>query len=149
MSGEIFGTEKAFFLSGDEKEENRALEFFGMRFEACGNVHDESAAETIVHGAVVDTVAVDRRADANVIDVRGKDDEFVLEGGIGAGEFGDDVGGFQSRSLNDGVGFERNGQGQVRKRLAVFAEGSDFGKGVAGACEKLFSGSGGEGDADL
>src|SRR5713101_6935738 len=92
MSREIFGTEQAFFFGGDEKKENRALEFFRMCFEARGNVHDESAAGAIVHGAIVNAIAINGSSDADMIDVRGEDDEFILESGIGAGEFGDDVG---------------------------------------------------------
>src|SRR5882762_8586135 len=137
MSGEIFGAKEALFLSGNEEEENRALEFFRMRFEACGDVHDEGAAGSIIHGSVVDAVAVDGRADADVIDVRGKDNEFILENGIGAAEFGNDVGGFEDLGENDGLGFERSGQGEVRKRLAVFAQDGDFREGVAGASKEL------------
>ena len=65
-----------------------------MSLEARGDVHHESTAGAVVHGAIVDAVAVDGRADADMVDVRGEDDEFVLEGGIGAGEFGNDIGGF-------------------------------------------------------
>src|SRR5207237_3497419 len=69
MSGEVFGAEKTLFFGGDEKEEDRALKFFRMSFEARGNVHDQSAAGAIVHGTVVDAVAVDGRADTDVIDM--------------------------------------------------------------------------------
>src|SRR5260370_4732047 len=92
MSREIFGTEQAFFFGGDEEKENRALEFFRMHFEARGNVHDEGAAGAIVHGAIVNAIALNGSSDADMIDVRGEDYEFVLESGIGSSEFGDDVG---------------------------------------------------------
>src|SRR5229473_3379959 len=65
-------------FSGDEQEENRALHFFRMRFEAGGDVHGEGTAGAVVHGAVVDAIAVDGRADADVVDVRGEDDEFIF-----------------------------------------------------------------------
>ena len=45
----------------------------------------------VVHGAVVDPVAVDRLADAEVIPVRGVDDVLVLERGVAAFELGHDV----------------------------------------------------------
>src|SRR5258707_547877 len=83
------------FFRRDEEKENRALEFFRMGFEARGHIHDQGAAGAVVHGAVVDTVAVNGRADTDVVDVRGEDDKLILEGGIGAGEFGNDVGGFE------------------------------------------------------
>ena len=98
MRGEVFGAQQAFFFRGDEHEQNRALELLRMCFQAGGHVQDQSAAGTVVHGAVVDAVAVDGRADADVVDVRGKDDEFVFEHGIGARQFGDDVGGFERLS---------------------------------------------------
>ncbi len=105
MSGEIFGAEKSFFFGGDQDKKDGALDFFGMGFEAGGDVHNESAAGAIVQSAVVNTIAVDGCADANVIDVRGEDDVFIFERWIGAGKFGDDVGGFERFGLDDGVGF--------------------------------------------
>jgi hypothetical protein len=71
-----------------------------------GHVHLEGAAGTVVHGAVVNVVAVDGRADADMVDVRGEDDEFILESGIGTSEFGNNVRGFEGFGENDGVGFE-------------------------------------------
>src|SRR5260370_5037365 len=120
-----------------------------MRFKARGNVHLQGAAATVVHGAVVNVVAVDGRADADMVDVRGEDDEFILESWIGTGEFANNVRGFEGFGENDGVGFERGGQGEVRKRLAVFAQGRDFGEGVAGTGEQFFRGGGGESHAQL
>jgi hypothetical protein len=109
MRREIFRAEQTFFFGGDEEEEDGALNFFRMSLEACGDVQDEGAAGAIVHGAVVDAVAVDGRADADVVDMRGEHDEFIFQSRIGAGEFGDDVGGFDVAGENHGVGFERNG----------------------------------------
>src|SRR5882757_1139439 len=120
-----------------------------MRFEARGDVHDERAAGAVIHGAIVNTVAVDGRADADVIDVRGKDDEFILERGIETGKFGDNISGFESLGLDDGVSLKRNSQGEMWERLAVLAQRGDFSEGVAGASEKFLRGSGIERDAEL
>ena len=149
MSREIFGAEQAFLFGGDKQKEDGALEFFRMRFQAGGDVQDEGAAGAVVHGAVVNAVAIDGSADADVVDVRREDDEFIFQSRVAAGEFGDEVGGFDGGGLNDGVGLERNGQRKMRKGLAVFAESSDFGEAMAGACEKQFSRGGIEGYAEL
>src|SRR5260370_1390878 len=137
MSGEIFGAEKTFFFGGHEKEKDGALNFLGMRFEAGSSIQHQGAAGTVVHRAVINAVAVDGSADADVVDVRRKDDEFIFESGIGGGKFGDNVCRFERLSKNDGVGFERNGQGKMRKGLAVFSESRDFSKGMARAGEEL------------
>ena len=49
-----------------------------MRFEARGHVHHQGTARAVVHGAVVNAVAVDGSADADMVDVRGEDHEFIL-----------------------------------------------------------------------
>src|SRR5437016_13542109 len=50
-----------------------------------------SDAGSVVGSAVVDGIAVDGRADAQMIGVSAVDDIFAFEGGIGAGEHGDDI----------------------------------------------------------
>src|SRR5258708_22252782 len=120
-----------------------------MRFQARRYVHDQGAAGAIVHRAVIDAVTVDGSADADVVDVRGEHDEFILESGIGASELGNDVGGFEGLGENDRIGFERASQGEVRKWLAVFAQSSDFREGVAGTSKELFRGGGIEGNAEF
>ena len=109
-----------------------------MRFQVRGDIHDERAAGAIIHRAVVNAIAVDGRADADVVDVRGENDEFIFESRIGAGELGNKVGGFESFSEYDGVRFERGGQRKMWKRLAVFAQSGDFRESMARASEQFF-----------
>ena len=90
--GEIARAEEAFFLAGDEDEEKRAGEFFWMGVETGGDVEEKSAARGVVHCAVVEAVAIDGSTDAEMIEMSGENDEFIFEGGIGAGEFRDEVG---------------------------------------------------------
>src|SRR5438132_5947753 len=142
MRGKIFGTEQTFLFGGNEKKENRALNFLRMRFQVRRDIHHQGAAGAVIHRAVVNAIPVDGRADADVVYVRGENDEFILEGRIGTGKFADDVGGFERLREYDCIRFERGGQRKVRKRFAVFAQGSDFREGVAGTGEKLFGGSG-------
>jgi len=113
-----------------------------MSFQARGDIHDQSAAGAIVHCAVVRCDRVDGRADADMVDMRGEDDEFVLESGIGTGEFGNDVGDSRALVRMTALALSEIGQGEVRQRLAIFAQGGDFREGVAGTGEELFSGGG-------
>jgi len=82
MRSEIARTEKALFFGGDEDEEKRAAEFFGMSFEVRGDVEKNGAARSIVHTTVVDAIAVHGLTDADVVEMRGEDDEFVFENGF-------------------------------------------------------------------
>src|SRR6059058_3135244 len=45
-----------------------------------------SNSRSVVHRAIVNFVAVDRLADSEVIEVSADSDEFVLQGGVGAGQ---------------------------------------------------------------
>src|SRR2546430_9854288 len=120
-----------------------------MRFQVRGDIHDERAAGAIIHRAVVNAIAVDGRADADVVDVRGENDKFILESRIGTRQLGNDIGGFERLREYDGIRLERNGQRKARKRLAVFAQGGGFREGGAPASEKLFSRSGMKCDSEL
>src|SRR5258708_27159303 len=112
MRREILRAEKAFFLGGNQKKKNRASNFLWMRLQARRDVRDQRAPRAVIHRAVVNAIAVDGRADADVGDVRGKDYKFILESGISAREFGNEVGGFDRLRENLGFGIERNSQGE-------------------------------------
>src|ERR1700739_87503 len=120
-----------------------------MRFEVGGHIEDHRSAGAVVHGTVVDAIAVNGRTDAEVVDVRGENDIFVFEGGIGAGKPGDDVGGRDWFGDDGGSGLKRSVEREVRHRLAVFGESSDFGEGVIRTGEEQFRGGRIEGDADV
>src|SRR5256885_7303564 len=111
-----------------------------MGVETGGDIEEERAARSVVHGAVVEAVAVDGSADAEMIEMGGEYDEFIFEGGIGAGKFGDEVGGFDVARLDVNVGLDGSRERKSWKRLAVFRQCGEFGEGVAAAGEELFSG---------
>src|SRR5208283_2905739 len=88
-------------------------------------------------------------ADADVINMRGEDDIFVFQRGVGAGELGEEVGGLNGCGEDDGVGFKRSGEREMRERLAVFAKSGNFGEGVTRTREEGLRGSRIEGNAEL
>src|SRR5208282_5469192 len=120
-----------------------------MSFKVGGDVQQECAARAVVHGAVVDAVAVDGLADTEVVYVRRENDVFIFEGGIGAGKLGDDVGGFDFGGEDSDFRGEGRRHGEMRKRFTVFGESGNFREGVAGTGEELFGGSRIESDSQL
>ena len=93
MRSEVTRAEEALFLGSDENKKKRAAELFGMGFEVGRDVEKDGASARVVHGAVVEAVAVHGFADADVVEMRREDDEFVFEDRIGAGKFSDEIGG--------------------------------------------------------
>ena len=81
-------------------------------------------------------VAIDGFADADVIDVRGEHDVFILELGVAARISGDDVGRFHLCCCQLSFGLNGNSQGETRHRLAVFGQRGNFLEAVAGAGKK-------------
>ena len=142
MSGKVLGAEQAFFFAGDQDKEDRAPQFFRIFLEAGSHVEDEGAAGAVVHGSVVNAVAVDGFSDADVIEVGGEHHVFIFQSGIAAGQFGDEVGRLHFGDFNFRLGCERNSQRKVWQRLAIFAERGDFFESVARS-GKEFLGAGG------
>ena len=79
MGREILRPEQALLFSGDEHKQQRAFQLLGMLLERRGNIEQDGDAGRVVHGAVVNAVAIDRLADAHVIDVRGQNYVFILQ----------------------------------------------------------------------
>ena len=105
----------------------------GMRaMHRVRNVEHQRRSRAIVHGAVVNAIAVDRFADAEVVNVRGQDDVFILQLRIGARQFGDDIVGLHL--FLDDLGFRVNagGERKRRQRLAVFGQIGNLLEAVAG-----------------
>ena len=120
-----------------------------MCLQVCSHIQNCRAAGAIVHGPIINFVAVDGRADAHVIDVRGEDHVFIFQRGIGAGKFGNQVRGFDGTGFDGRFGAERNRERKMWQRLAVFAERGDFRESVAGTREEFFGGGGIAGDTNL
>src|SRR6185312_7278957 len=120
MRGKVFRAQQALLFRGDEGEQDRAPRLVRRRFarrEVGGHVDQQRAAGAVVHGAVVNAIAVDGGADADVIDVGGKDDDLTLEGRIGPGQPGDDVGRIDFAALHGGARLERYGEREARQGL--------------------------------
>src|SRR5262249_26385446 len=94
----------------------------------------------VVHGSVVEAVAVDRSADADVIEMCGEDDKFVLELWIGAGKFCDKICGFDVFGLYSDVSLDGDGEWKARKWSTVFGNRSKFGERLSGTGEKFIGG---------
>src|SRR5271157_2361995 len=82
MSGEVLGAEQALFFAGDEDKENGAAQGFGIFLEAGGHVEQQGAAGAVVHGSVINAVAVDGFSNPDVIKVGGEHNVFIFESGI-------------------------------------------------------------------
>ena len=81
--------------------------------------------------------------------MRGEDDEFLFEGGIGAGQLRDHVGGGDRLGDDGGGGLEGSVKRKVGHGLAVFTESSDFREGVTRTSKKQFGGGGIERDGEV
>jgi hypothetical protein len=91
-----------------------------------GDFEQRGAAGSVVEGAVVNGVAVDGRADSEMVEVGGVDDDFVFELGVAAFEPGDNVGALHVLRFGDVAGFGGDVERKGGKRLAVFREREQF-----------------------
>ena len=92
MLGKILGSQQSLLLARHPHQQQGALELRVRFLQRAGDIEQQRAARAIVHGAVVDAIAIDRFANADMIDVRGQHNVFILELGIASGDPGHDVG---------------------------------------------------------
>ena len=85
------GAKLALLLTGDGEEQNRARPSLARLAKAGGHLEDRRHAGRVVHRAVVDAVARHRLADADMIEMRRHDDEFVAQIRVGAAQDAGDV----------------------------------------------------------
>src|SRR5205823_4917661 len=78
-------------LAGGGEKEDRSFRPRRRRREGARDLEDRGDAGGVVERAVVDGIAVDRLADAEVIEVRGVDDLLVSQLLIGAAQDAGDV----------------------------------------------------------
>ena len=71
---------------------NRIDRLMGWALERFGGLYQRGNSGRVVHGAVVDGIAVDRTPDAEMVEMRGKNDVFVLELWVMTRQKADDVG---------------------------------------------------------
>ena len=87
----VLGAEQALLFGRDHQEQERALRLRLRLLQRLRDLEHGRDAGRVVERAVVDRVAVDRRADAQVIPVRRVDDVLVLQHRVAAFELRDDV----------------------------------------------------------
>ena len=71
------GMAQSLLLAGACHEQDRAVRQLRQRLERARDLEHRGDADRVIQCAVVDGVAVDRRADAEGIEVRGVDDDLV------------------------------------------------------------------------
>ena len=101
---------------------------------------DRGDAGGVVHGAVVEGVAVDGAADAEMVEVRRHDDVFVLSAcGSAPGNSPTTFGASTRLALDGRLGAQRPASGNLGSGLILSSERFDLLEGVAAAGEKLRS----------
>jgi hypothetical protein len=91
----------------------------------------------VVHGAVVETVVIDRAADAGVVQMRGHHDVFVSQTIVSAREHRDDVRRLQEVAFHGHLGPERASEGEPGEGLVVTRERLDLLERVTAAREEF------------
>src|ERR1017187_8016672 len=97
MVGKILGAEQAFLFACNPQKEDGTLRTSVRAMQRVGDVKQQRRSGAVVHGAVVNAIAIDGLANSEVVDVRGQNNIFVLELRIGARQPGDDVVGLYLR----------------------------------------------------
>ena len=113
MRGVIFGAAQSGLFRRDCHEQCRSARFVIKRGPGARHFDQDAAAGGVVHGAVVNGVAVDGRADTQMIPMRGEDHGLRLQLGIAARHHRDHVARLDLADLGRDVGVnvdaERNG----------------------------------------
>ena len=148
FGGEVLRAELAHLFSRKRNEEYRSL---GTRTsdEQLSDLDDRGDAGRVVHGAVVDGIAIDRTAHAEVVQMRGDDDVLMLELAVGALKLADDVRRIDVRDDLDGsCGRDGSCERKDRQRLAGVADSLDLVVSMAGVGEELLRTSGRKGGVE-
>ena len=137
MRGEVARAEQPFLLAGHRDEQDRPRRLRARLVQRRRDLEDRRDARRVVHRAVVDRVAVDRAADAEMIEVRRHDDELVAPLRIRAAQDAGDVLRLDLRPLDRRRRLEARRQREARHRLVAVDEREHLGEGVAGSGEQL------------
>ncbi len=113
MLGVIFGAAQPGFFGRNRHEHRRPLRLMLQRGPGARHLDDHGAAGGVIHRAVVNGVAIHRRANSQMIPMRGEDHGFRLELRIAALHLRDHVVGLNlpdlARDVGANVDAERNG----------------------------------------
>ena len=113
---EIAGAEQPLLLRRDDGEEDGALGLHLGGLQRAADFQQARHARGIVKGAVVDGIALDRRADAIAVQMCGQNDIFIAKGGVAARHHGDQIGRGQFPPRRFDPGLEALGQRKARYR---------------------------------
>ena len=95
-------------------------------------IQQECASGAVIHGSVVDAVAVNRLADANVVYMRGKHDILTLERRVGPFQLGYDIIGFDFVFDEFCLGADGQRERKSWQRLAFLRQGRNLLETVPG-----------------
>ena len=129
--------EQPLLLGGHGHEHDRPLRLGAGLLQQPRDLDHRRDAGRIVHRAVVDAVAVDGAADADVIEVRGHHHVFGLQRRVGSLEDADDVRGLDRLALHCRVRAQRAGSGNRGSGLLSATSCFDLVDRVAAAGEEL------------
>jgi len=88
--GKVVRSEQTLFFGRDHDEQDRAARTCAL-LQAIRNVEHRGHARSVVHGAVIDLVAVDWRSDAEVIEVRRNGDILRCQFAVASGQLRDQI----------------------------------------------------------
>src|SRR5262249_23952750 len=132
LGSEVVGTEQAGVFSGDDDEKEGSASPGVHSGKGAGDFEQSRTAGGVVQGAVVDRIAFHGFTNADVVEVCGVDDVFILQCGVAAFEFGDDILALRVARLGDAVQGGGYGQCKNRHRLAGPRKGEEFFGAVRG-----------------
>jgi len=147
MRGEIARAQFALFFRRDREENHRALQLELTLLEQARHFDDGGDSRSVVHGAVIDAVAVHRAAHADVVQMRREDDIFVLQLAASRRHAGQ-IGRFQRVVFEDGLRAQRSGKRKMRQRFVIARQCLDFGERMARSGEEFVRATGRDADRD-
>src|ERR1035437_10185401 len=136
---EIPRAEFALLLRRHRQEHDRPLGLGAALLHDTRHLQNRRDSRRVVHGAVIDRVAIDRASHAHVIQVRRHDDVLVLQFRIRPRQHPHHVGRFQRFALHRRLGAQRSHQRKLGQRLVLPGELQYLVHRVAAPREKLIA----------
>src|ERR1022692_4845244 len=147
--GEVSRAEFALLFGRYRKEEDGALWFGAALLHDAGDLEDRGDSRSVVHGAVVNGVAIDGASDAEVIEVRGHDDVLFLQLRVRPRQNTRHIGRLENFALHGRAGTQRAHQRKLGQRLFLRDEFQNLIHSVAAAVEELVAAAARDGNRRL
>src|SRR2546425_2482582 len=126
MRGEVMGAEQALFLARHRNEQYRTFELHASLVQRLGCLEKGSNSGSVVHGSVVDVIALHCLAAAEMIEMGREYDELAAQLGIGSGINRGHVLRFEGVVFRLHVGFEHGWYWKNAKALSGLSRGVHF-----------------------